>query len=234
MLVATGSASSCQNGQRRLDPAAARQRAAAGSRAPRSSSPRSATASRARTPGRGRCAGRSVTPRPSWFAMCSAWRFARSHEMPPSPPPANAPCRCCMTVCIIAGSMSMPDSRESCSGSSSPPAAAEQLPDQLLELLLGTAVRRLPLQPPFSRVMTSRSTLVARIHRTSRHGPFTLTPVANDQAEKGPPWRCSTRTSPSRPRRGGGMSRAHGRGHLGARGRAGRAARSSRSCRRPT
>ena len=60
--------------------------------------------------------------------------------MPPSPPPANAPCRCCISVCIMAGSMFMPDSRESCSASNSPSAAAQQLPEQLLELFLGTAI----------------------------------------------------------------------------------------------
>src|SRR4051794_16426016 len=53
--------------------------------------------------------------------MCSAWRSARSHEIAPSPPPANAPCRWLIRVCIIAGSMFMPDSRESCSASSSSP-----------------------------------------------------------------------------------------------------------------
>ena len=61
-----------------------------------------------------------VTPSPSWFAMCSACRVAISHEMPPSPPPANAPCSWRITACIMAGSMFMPERRESCSASRSP------------------------------------------------------------------------------------------------------------------
>ena len=139
MLLATGSASSCQTGS------------VASTHWPRviarggEASSEISVASLSQSPASTNAWSRSVrwpevTLRPSWFAMCSAWRFVRSHEMPPVPLPAKALCRCCMTVAIIAGSMSMPDSLEQLLGVEVAPGRAEQLTHQLLELLFGSPV----------------------------------------------------------------------------------------------
>src|SRR6478736_4926163 len=113
--------------------------------------------------------------------MCSAWRFASSQLIPPSPPSANAPRSCCMSVCIMAGSMFMPDSLESCSASMSPPAPPSSCRSSSSNSSSG--LRSSSATSAAFQTGPCRAFYASRTHYShSPARPLTLTPVANDQA----------------------------------------------------